>query len=200
MWFFKVSRQKEKTDVELLEVYQQSGDTVFLSELFDRYVELVFGTCMKYLKNEEESKDAVMQVYELLTEKVKQHEIANFKSWLYVLVKNHCLMHLRREKKSQLVGIEDLNSDNFMESEDVLHQYIEGNEEGITEKEKLLQLLESGIEQLDEKQKTCLQLFYLEEKCYNEIVEITGFELKKVKSYLQNGKRKLKIYIEKASE
>lgn len=200
MWFFKVSRKIKKTDAELLEEYQQYGKQEVLSELFDHYIELVFGTCMKYLKDEDLSKDAVMQVYEVLVEKAKIHEIANFKSWLYVLVKNYCLMQLRKQKNEQVVDIQDFSSDSFMENGALEHHYSENGLVGISEKEKLLQLMENGIEQLEEKQKQCLTLFYLQEKCYKEIAEETGFELKKVKSYIQNGKRKLKIYMEQKSE
>ncbi len=200
MRFFKISRPKKKTDAELLMVYQQHGKQEVLSELFDRYVELVFGTCMKYLKDEEASKDAVMQVYETLIEKAKQHEISNFKSWLYVLVKNHCLMQLRKSKKENVVDIQAVSTTSIMENDLSVHQYNEGPDVGVSEKEKLLQLMENGIEQLEEKQKECLKLFYLQEKCYKEVAEATGFELKKVKSYIQNGKRKLKIYMEKQSE
>ena len=200
MWFFKISRQKKKTDAELLAIYQQFGDQEVLTELFDRYIELVFGTCMKYLKEEEAAKDAVMQVYEVLIDKALAHDIKNFKSWLYVLVKNHCLMHLRKSKKDNLVDIQSITTDAFMENELLEHQYGEEGMIGISEKEKLLQVMENSIEQLDDKQKQCLKLFYLQEKCYKEIADETGFDLKKVKSYIQNGKRKLKIYMEKQSE
>ncbi|UZR94501.1 RNA polymerase sigma factor [Chondrinema litorale] len=199
MRFFKISRPKKKSDEELLVAFKQSGDMALLSELFDRYVELVFGVCMKYLKNEENSKDAVMQIYEQLVEKVPKHEIQNFKSWLYVFVKNYCLMQLRKKENKNHVQLEGIISDDFMESDEDLH-LISENGEAISEKELLLQLMESGLDELEEKQKQCLKLFYLEEKCYKEIVEITEFDLKKVKSYIQNGKRNLKIYMEKSRE
>jgi RNA polymerase sigma-70 factor (ECF subfamily) len=57
--------------------------------------------------------------------------------------------------------------------------------------------LEKCIETLGDEQKQCVKLFYLQEKCYKEITESTGFDMNKVKSYIQNGKRNLKICMEK---
>ena len=199
MWFFKISKPKKKSDEELLVAFKQSDDMALLSELFDRYIELVFGVCMKYLKNEENSKDAVMQIYEQLSEKLPKQDIQNFKSWLYVFVKNYCLMQLRKKENKKHIRLDEIIPDVFMESDEDLH-LISENGEAISEKEQLLQLMESGLDELEEKQKQCLKLFYLEEKCYKEIVEITEFDLKKVKSYIQNGKRNLKIYMEKSRE
>lgn len=199
MWFFRISKPKKKTDTELLEEFKQHGDMALLSELFDRYVEMVFGVCMKYLKDEENSKDAVMQIYEQLSTKIPQHEIQYFKSWLYVFVKNYCLMQLRKKENKNTVQLDEAIGGGFMESEEDVHLIYEV-EQRVTERESLLQLMEAGMDDLEDKQKHCLKLFYLEEKCYKEITEITGFELKKVKSYIQNGKRNLKNYMEKFRE
>jgi RNA polymerase sigma factor (sigma-70 family) len=56
-----------------------------------------------------------------------------------------------------------------------------------------METLKKCIDQLKDEQKECIKLFYLEEKCYQEIAESTSYELKKVKSYIQNGKRNLRI-------
>ncbi len=108
-------------------------------------------------------------------------------------------MQLRKKENKNHIQLEGIISDDFMESDEDMH-LISENGEAISEKELLLQLMESGLDELEEKQKQCLKLFYLEEKCYKEIVEITEFDLKKVKSYIQNGKRNLKIYMEKSRE
>ena len=152
---------------------------------------LVYGLCLKYLKDKEESQDAVMQVFEKLIESVKKHEIQNFKSWLYVLAKNHCLMAIRsRKSKSQSVEFEP----DIMESNLILHH------EDESELEDDLQKLENCIEKLQNEQKQCVELFYLQKKPYLHIAEKTGFDLKKVKSYIQNGKRNLKICMESTNE
>ncbi len=151
---------------------------------------LVYGLCLKYFKEREASQDAVMHIFEKLVVSVKQHEINNFKSWLYVLAKNHCLMTLRslKGKKNEMLDPE------IMESALQLHP---------TEEEDLeddLTILENCIGHLKNEQIRCVELFFLKKIPYSTIVEKTGFELKKVKSYIQNGKRNLKICMEKNSE
>jgi len=59
----------------------------------------------------------------------------------------------------------------------------------------LLQQLPNAISNLNTEQRLCINLFYLKEKCYEEISMQTGYSLKQVKSYIQNGKRNLKIYL-----
>ncbi|MEQ8244106.1 sigma-70 family RNA polymerase sigma factor [Fulvivirga sp.] len=162
-----------------------------LGKLYQPYMHLVFGLCLKYLKDKEESQDAVMQVFEKLIDAVKKHEIQNFKSWLYVMAKNHCLMAIRSQKsKSQSVEFEP----DFMESNLLLHHQDEG------ELEDDLQKLENCLEKLQNEQKHCVELFYLQKKPYSYIADKTGFDLKKVKSYIQNGKRNLKICMENTNE
>lgn len=188
--FFKPSKSDIPTDAELVKTYRDKGDIVILGKLYHRYTALVFGVCMKYLRNEEESKDAVMQIFEKLVESLKKHEVANFKSWLHVMTKNHCLMQLRSKKKMQYEELGENNSETNMELGYQLHP------NGEDKLEDDLQAMEKAIEELPEEQKKCIKLFYLEQKCYQEIVELTDYELKKVKSYIQNGKRKIKILME----
>ena len=154
-----------------------------LGHLFSRYTSMVYGVCLKYLKDREDAKDAVMQVFEKLMQSLKAHEVENFKSWLYVTTRNHCLMHLRSRKGKYNEQI----SSQLVESDLVLHQVDE------PEIEQNLSKLEKCIEELAEDQKLCVKLFFLEEKCYKDVVGLTGFDLNKVKSYIQNGKRNLKI-------
>jgi RNA polymerase sigma factor (sigma-70 family) len=176
----------QKSDAELILYYKSSEDLGVLGELYTRYMSLVFGTCLKYLKDREESKDAAMQIFEKLVETLKDHEVLQFKSWLYVTTRNHCLMQLRQKKsKGQIV------SDDFMENELILHLEEEPDNEFVSVK------LEKCIEELINEQKYCVQLFYLQQKCYKEIVQQTGFDDNKVKSYIQNGKRNLKICMER---
>ncbi len=188
--FFKPSKYDIPSDAELVKTYRNKGDIAILGKLYHRYTALVFGVCMKYLRNEEESKDAVMQIFEKLVESLKKHEVANFKSWLHVMTKNYCLMQLRSKKKMQYEELGKNNSETNMELGYQLHPNGEDNLEGD------LQAMEKAIEKLPEAQKKCIKLFYLEQKCYREIVELTNYELKKVKSYIQNGKRKIKILME----
>ncbi len=188
--FFKPSKSDIPTDAELVKAYRNKGDIAILGKLYHRYTALVFGVCMKYLRNEEESKDAVMQIFEKLVGSLQKHEVENFKSWLHVMTKNHCLMQLRSKKKMQYEELGENNSETNMELGYQLHP----NSEDKLEDD--LQAMEKAIEELPEEQKKCIKLFYLEQKCYREIVEITNYELKKVKSYIQNGKRKIKILME----
>ena len=181
---------KEMNDQELIERFRRSRDREVIGELFKRYGTLVFGVCMKYLKNPEESQDALMLVFEKLMTELHEHEVKNFKSWLHVVAKNHCLMHLRKQKSVDKRRVE------YEKSETPVVEFApDVHLNGVDLKEQQLQQLEKGIEQLSDEQRTCIKLFFLEKKCYQEVSDITGYSMKQVKSYLQNGKRKLKIYM-----
>lgn len=194
MFFRRSPKKAPKEDEDLLILYQQTGDAAILGELFNRYIHLVFGVCLKYLPNKEESQDMAMHVFEKLAVELKTAQVKNFKSWLHVLTKNECLMLLRSRKyKSSKSGLE-INSVDNMDLNYSLH-HIEDDQ-----LESNLQELELAIEELPPEQNECINLFYLQQKSYKEIVELTGFELQKVKSYIQNGKRNLKIHLHKSDE
>lgn len=191
MKFIKnTTKINQHDDSELIATYQKSGDLEALGTLYNKYMHLVFGVCFNYFKDEEQSKDAVMQIFEELVLKLKLHQVQNFKSWLHVLTRNHCLMALRKSTKNPTVTLED----NFVENEDFVHLDIDDA------KETQLTLMEKCMETLSEEQRKSVELFYLQEKCYKEVADITGYDMLKVKSYIQNGKRNLKICIEKNSE
>ncbi len=179
--------EQTATDAFLLKDYQERLNQQSLATLYLRYTDLVYGTCMKYLKNEDASKDAVMDIYTQLLHKLATHKVEHFKSWLYVLTKNHCLMQLRKEKKS--ITVEFSNS--VMQQEDFSHL------DDVLEKEKELRKLENCIGGLNNEQQKVIRLFYLDSKCYNEIVDETGYDWSKVRSLVQNGRRNLKICMEK---
>jgi len=180
---------KDQDDAVLLAQYKSTGSLEVLGVLYNRYMHLVYGVCLSYFKDEEASKDAVMQIFEELVMKLRLHEVQNFKSWLHVLTRNHCLMALRKMAKHDTVSIDDV----FVENADFVHLDIEDA------KERQLTIMEKCLQTLPEEQKISVDLFYLQEKCYKEVAEITGYEMLKVKSYIQNGKRNLKICIEKNS-
>ena len=176
-------------DSWLLAQYKASGDLEYLGELYNRYMHLVYGVCLNYFKDEEQSKDVVMQIFEELVLKLRKHDVQNFKSWLHVLARNHCLMAIRKSSKNPTVSIEDT----FVENSTFVHLDLDDA------KEEQLSLMEKCMESLPEEQRKSVDLFYLQEKCYKEIAEQTGYDLLKVKSYIQNGKRNLKNCIEKNS-
>ncbi len=183
---------QELTDTELISRYKTKKDKSVIGELFKRYVQFVLAICMKYFKNLGKSEEAVMQIFEKLFSELLKHDVSNFKSWLHVVTKNHCLNTLRKEsyhkeKENELKYSENL----FMENENSFHHDNEDN------KEHQIKKLEDGIKNLPETQQKCIELFYLKEKTYEEVANITGYPLNKVKSYIQNGKRNLKIYLTK---
>lgn len=177
---------KRSSDDDLLALYKKEGSLEVAGELYNRYMPLVYGVCLKYLKDREESRDAVMQLFEKLIPTLREHQVANFKSWLYVTARNHCLMQLRAKKSRNVKEIPAA----LMENELAQHP------EDEPEMEINLSKLEHCIETLNAEQKQCVQLFYLKQLCYKEIVEVTGFGDSSVKSYIQNGKRNLKICME----
>ena len=176
------------SDEELISSYLSSGDSVYVGVLYNKYGHLVLGLCIKYLKNKDDAQDAVVQIFSNLLADLKKHRITFFKSWLYVYSKNFCLMLLRKRQSTLKKEIELRdNYDLFVESEDPEH---------LNEKEKHITMLENAIGGLNEQQKQCITLFYLQNKSYNEITGLTGLSLNDVKSHLQNGKRNLKIRME----
>ena len=175
-----------KSDSELISLYKKTNDLSVIGELYTRYTALVYGVCVKYLKDRDDAKDASMQVFERLIETLKGHEVENFKSWLYVSVRNHCLMQIRSKKGKFKEEFDVLD----MENQFLLHPEEEN------ELADNLEKLEACIKQLMDGQQECIRLFYLDEKCYKEISMATGFDLNQVKSFIQNGKRNLKICME----
>lgn len=175
------------SDRELLNDYSESHKPDYLIELYGRYTTLVYGVALKYLKNIPDAQDAVMQIWEDMFEKVLKQEIRDFKAWLYTCVRNYCLMELRKISGSVSVELDE----KFMEfCDDFTLDYI--REENGKE-----QILQDCLEGLPEKQRFCLQCFFVEELSYKEIELGLGFSLKMVKSCIQNGKRNLRLCLEK---
>lgn len=187
MTFLKNISASSLPDEELVLLYQQKGDLKTLADLYQRYMELVYGVCLKYLKDEDAGKDAVIMIYEELVTKLKKYEVHNFKSWLYQLAKNHCLMKLRSDKKFVKADVDPA----VMQNETELHL------NGVMEKEEHFKHLYFCLENLVPEQKQVVELFYLQGKCYNEISGTTGIEWNKVRSFIQNGRRNLKICMDK---
>lgn len=195
---FKIPGKKpqSKADEDLLSDFKSEGDLEVLGELYSRYIHLVYGVCLKYLKNREEAKDGVMQIFEKLIIEISKHKIENFRNWLYVVTKNYCLMHLRSDKSEREKFSEWINDTVvFMETATELHPLDEDENSEFMNK-----ALEDCIERLKEEQKKCIRQFYFENRCYNEIAVNLGLDEKKVKSHLQNGKRNLKICLEEKNE
>jgi RNA polymerase sigma-70 factor (ECF subfamily) len=175
------------TDNELIQRYKLEGDLAVLGELFKRYSALVYGVCLKYLKSREDARDAAMEVYEKLTKSLLHHEVSYFKGWLYATVRNHCLMQLRAKKGKPHEELPPF----LMETDG--GQHLDGGDE----LEGNLVKLEKCLEKLAAEQQQCVRLFFLEERCYAEVSQATGFTMNQVKSYIQNGKRNLKICMDK---
>jgi RNA polymerase sigma factor (sigma-70 family) len=188
------SSKPEPDDQELVRQYRETGDPAGLGRLFERHTEMVYLVCYKYLQEEAESKDAVMEIFERLAQSLEKHEVSNFKSWLHVIAKNHCLMQLRRRSHRMFQHPADLNALADMQNGQEQHpspgEDLEAN----------LTLLEKGLEVIPPEQRDCVALFYLQQKSYKEIAVLTGLDLNKVRSHLQNGRRNLKIYLEKHHE
>lgn len=161
-----------------------------LGTLYSRYMDMLYGVCLKYLKEPEEAQDAVMAIFEELVTKLSRHEVENVKSWLYTLAKNHCLMKLRQQKKLPTTPINDA----FVQSEENEHL------ESALNREEHFRQLDECMEQLADGQRRVIELFYLHGKCYNEISAETGLEWNTVRSNIQNGRRNLKICMESQKE
>jgi RNA polymerase sigma-70 factor (ECF subfamily) len=188
-------RKREKSDSDLLSDYFRTRDIEVLGELYGRYMHLVYGVCLNYFKDRERAKDSVIQLFEKLVVEMEKHEVRNFKSWLFVVAKNHCLMELRKTSTGKMISLSDeIGMAGFMEKEVELHPI--DKEPGEYDAEAL----NDCIGRLKDEQKTCIRLFYFEDKSYREICSLVNLEEKKVKSFIQNGKRNLKICLESKNE
>lgn len=177
------------SDNVLVELYQKELDVAYVGELYKRYALLVYGLCFKYLKQDADAQDALSEIFELILEKLKTHEVKFFKSWLYVLSKHFLIRKIEKKNSYEFTAIENF-SEKFMENEESL---------SLNEKEKKSELLQLAISNLNEEQRTCIELFYYQRKPYIEVASMTGYDLNKVKSAIQNGKRNLKIFMEENS-
>lgn len=180
---------EDADDAALVQEFKRTGQLDYLAALYQRYMGLVYGVCLRYF-DEDVSKDAVMQIFEELITKLRQHEVQHFKSWLHVLARNHCLMKLRamKNREGRIISIDD---------QPVVENGLSEHHENGISLEDNLQAMEKCLETLPEEQKLSVDLFYLKEKSYREVSSITGYDMSKVKSYIQNGKRNLKICMEK---
>ena len=174
-------------DQDLLNKFHEDHDMEWIGVLLNRYTLLLFGLCLKYLKNEDDAKDAVQQIFLKVIQELPKYKIEYFKTWLYTVGKNHCLLQIRNKKNKFLELTDQLNNndDEFFDIKPFLA------------KESSLLLLEKEINNLNSAQQQCIQLFYLEKYSYQQIIDQTGFTMLQVKSYIQNGKRNLKINMEK---
>jgi len=179
---------KHITDQQLLENFYEDKDKQWLGILLQRYTLLLLGVCMKYLKNEEEAKDSVQQVFLKAITELQKYRVEYFKSWIYMVAKNYCLMKLR-DKQGRLTV--EINEKLVTAHEE------EFDKQKFLEDEKTMELLTASLKELNPEQQQCVTLFYLQKKSYQEISSSTGFSMMQVKSYIQNGKRNLKLLIEK---
>jgi RNA polymerase sigma-70 factor (ECF subfamily) len=194
--FFRKDDKKEQfslPDEQLVARYSRTHDKEIIGILYERYTHLLFTVCYKYLGNDADAEDTVMLVFEKLFEQLKNTDVQNFKSWIYTLTKNECLMQLRHRKSGERAKEASLKKleHEIMESTLPEHLLSDGNGE------HRIRYLEIAIEELSTEQKQCIELFYLDEKSYREVEEITGYTYNEVKSHIQNGKRNLKQRMER---
>ena len=170
-------------DRELLRRYYQENNNDWLGILLQRYTMLLLGVCMKYLKNEEDAKDSVQQVFLKVINELPKYKVEFFKSWLYMVAKNHCLMKLRDKGKFTT----ELNEDLLATADEA------DSKSAAQEKDFHLNNMEMALGQLNEEQRHCVTLFYLQKQTYQQISDNTNYSVMQVKSHIQNGKRNLKI-------
>lgn len=179
-----------RTDEELLSLFKKDGNSQWLGTLLERYTLLIFGTCVKYLKSRDDAKDATQHVFEKVLKDAGRYEISFFKSWLYMVTKNHCLLVLREQSKVRF------QSDASLEA----HHNNEDDGDDFTKHRISETMLNEALASLKEDQQKSIRMFYLQKQSYQKIMELTGWSNMQVKSNIQNGKRNLKIALEKMRE
>jgi RNA polymerase sigma-70 factor (ECF subfamily) len=183
-----IDKYKHISDQELLKNFYTTHDAEWLGILLPRYTLLLLGVCMKYLKNEEEARDCVQQIFLKVITELRKYKVEYFKSWLYMVAKNHCLMKIRDSHGKIPVELTERNMQGAEELPD---------KQSLLQDDQAIELMEEALRELSPEQRQCVTLFYLQKKSYQEISEETRFTMMKVKSYIQNGKRNLKLMIEK---
>ena len=184
----KGDKYQHITDQELLEQFYADHNNEWLGILLQRYTLLLLGVSMKYLKNEEEAKDSVQQIFLKVIQELQKYKVEYFKSWLYMVAKNHCLMKIRDRQGKMTAEISDKLSAKPENETDL---------QALVDNDHTLELMEAALKELNPEQQQCVTLFYLQKKSYQEVSDETGYNMLQVKSYIQNGKRNLKILIEK---
>ncbi len=188
MWLF--NKKVNKTDEDLVAAYKKSGDKNVFADLFKNHVNTIYGTCLFYLQDKDEAKDEVMNIFEKLLLDLKQNDIKNFKAWLSFVVRNHCISVIRK-RNTAMKNVKGYYDYEYKETTYETELKVESVND-----EKLLVCMQEGLLQLKETQRKCIELFYLKNLSYLQVSELTGYEINEVKSYIQNGKRKLKLLIE----
>ena len=177
---------RKLSDEDIISLYKEKQWNSCIDELYQRYSHMVFGVCLKYVKQIENAEDLTLSLFASLTEKLLHHQVQHFKSWLYVSARNSSLMFLRANKMNQEI-----------KEDDVLYDDSDQRLDEKLEKDELIESLTMVFEELKKEQRICIQLFYLQKRSYEEITTITQYSLKEVKSHLQNGRRNLKLLLEK---
>lgn len=189
-----LSDRSRSDTADYVAAYRATGDLAILGELYEQHMELIYAVCYNYLRDEDEAKDAVMNLFEQLVTDLRRHDVHQFGPWLHSVARNYCLMQLRKNQahpKTELVT----NATGDLDDDPSLN--LRSDETDTLDLEEDLTRMESCLQTLPVDQQTCLTLFYLERKSYTEVSDLTGFDLKQVKSYLQNGRRNLKICMSK---
>jgi len=178
---------KHISDLELLERFYADRDNQWLGILLERYTLLLLGVCMKYLKNEELARDSVQQIFLKAITELQKYRVEYFKSWIYMVAKNHCLMQLRDKPGKNTIEVKD----------SIPAETDETDKESLLLNEKTYEYMGEALKELNAEQQLCVTLFYMEKKSYQQIAEQTGYSMMQIKSHIQNGKRNMRILIEK---
>lgn len=194
MFLKRFRKSKPTTDQEYVAAYRATGDLAILGELYEQHMELIYAVCYHYLRDEDEAKDAVMSLFEQLITDLRRHDVQQFGPWLHSVARNYCLMQLRKNQTHPTATLVT-NASGDVADEPVGNLF--PDETDIPGLEEDLNRMEAFLKTLPTEQQTCLTLFYLERKTYTEVADLTGYSLKQVKSYLQNGRRNLKICMQK---
>ena len=193
MFLKRFRRPKLTTDLEYVAAYRDTGDLAVLGELYERHMELVYAVCYNYLRDEDEDKDAVMHLFEQLIIDLRRHDVLQFQPWLHTVARNYCLMQLRKKQAHPTAMLLPYDTDEGTPDD----LAVLTDEPGDPDLEEDLTRMEACLQTLPFEQRTCLTLFYLEKRSYTDVAHLTGYGLKQVKSYLQNGRRNLKLCMSK---
>ena len=178
-----VNRRDESS---LLLKYLKTNDLSYLLELYRPYMHLVYGLAFKYVKDPKQSQEIVYCIFKKLIKDIKRQEVRVFGNWLYNLSLDFCKQwrDRGRTESDQIVALGG--------STQTPVEFYDDKDDDSFEEE--ISSMEDEVMRIKSQQEKCSQLFFKEQRCFQEIADITGWEVSEIKYHVKNAKRKTNIY------
>jgi RNA polymerase sigma factor (sigma-70 family) len=179
-----------RSDLDLIESVK-GGDLRSFGQLVDRHKARAMTLAVRMLKSAEEAEEAVQDAFVRAYQSLPAFEgRSSFSTWFYRIVFNVCSTALRKKRPVDLRSLEARTDDGFPEPEDQ-----GAGPDTVVESEELKDIISEAIDALPPNYAGIVSLFFLQERSYEEIVDITGLPLGTVKVRLFRARAMLRSEI-----